>query len=110
MRKPKIIVTDNGFAIVAAKITDTISFQEFSQIIAYKIDELTSDLVCCDIVTGSGSGEQVRSVHEETPGFEALMARFETLPGFHPKWREAVILPPFANNPTIIYNRAGSAA
>ena len=85
MRKPEIVITDNGFTIVATKSTERISLQEISAIIAYKIDEITTDLVCCNIVTGSGNGEHVRTVHEETPGFEALMARFETFPGFNLK-------------------------
>lgn len=110
MRKPEIIVTDNGFAIVQAKATDGVSLDEVGEIIAYKIDELTTDLVCCDIVTGSGDGQQIRTIHEEIPGFDALMARFETLPGFNSKWRDAVILPPFATNRTTIYNRAATAA
>lgn len=61
MPKTEIIATDNGFAIVTPKRTDTVSFDEVSAIIAYKLDELTTDLVCCDIVTGSGDGEQVRT-------------------------------------------------
>jgi len=110
MRKPEIIVTDNGFAIVQAKATDAVSLDEVGEIIAYKIDELTTDLLCCDIVTGSGDGQQIRTIHEEIPGFDALMVRFETLPGFNSKWRDAVILPPFAANRTTIYNRAATAA
>lgn len=110
MRKPEIIVTDNGFAIVHAKATDAVSLDEISEIIAYKINELTTDLVCCDIVAGSGDGERIRTIHEEIAGFDELMARFETLPGFNSKWRDAVILPPFATNRTTIYHRAFTAA
>lgn len=107
MRKPEIIVADNGFAIVQPKATDAVSFDEVRKIIVYKIDELTTDLICCDIVTGSDEGHQIRTVHEEIPGFDMLMARFETLPGFNSKWCDA-ILPPFATNRTTIYNRAAT--
>lgn len=110
MRKPEIIVTDNGFAIAQAMATDAVSLDEVSQIVAYKIDQLTTDLVCCDIVTGSGNGKQIRTIHEEIPGFDALMALFETLPGFNSKWRDAVIIPPFAINRTTIYDRTPEAA
>jgi len=103
MRKPEIIVIEHGFAIVTLKGTDKISFDEVSAIIAYEIAELTTDLVCCDIVTGFGNGEQVQTIHEELTGFEAAMMRLEALPGFDRQWREAVILPPFAANRTIIY-------
>lgn len=110
MRKPEIIITENGFAIVTAKAAEAVSLDKVRAIVAYKIDELTTDLVCCDIVTGSGHGEQIRTIHEEIPGFDAVMARFETLPGFNRKWRETVILPPFASNRAIIYDRRANAA
>lgn len=109
MRKPEIITIDNGFAIVTGKSTDTVSFDEVSAIVAYKLDELATDLICCDIVTGAGDGEQIRTIHEELAGFEAVMARFEMLPGFDRKWRDEVIDPPFATNRTLIYSRPVSA-
>ncbi|WP_242201487.1 hypothetical protein [Sphingomonas hankookensis] len=109
MQKPEIITTDNDFAIVTAKATDAVSFDEVSAIVAYKLDELTTDLVCCDIVTGAGNGEKIRTIHEELPGFDATMKRFESLPGFDRQWRDAVILPPFATNRTVIYSRHASA-
>lgn len=109
MQKPEIITTDNGFAIVTAKGTDAVSFDEVRAIVAYKLDELTTDLVCCDIVTGAGDGEQIRTIHEELPGFDAAIKRFESLPGFDRQWRDAVVLPPFATNRTVIYDRAACA-
>lgn len=109
MRKPEIITTDNGFAIVTAKGTDAVSLEEVSAIVAYKLDELTTDLVCCDIVTGADDGEQIRTIHEELPGFDAAMASFENLPGFNRQWRDAVILPPFDTNRTVIYSRPVSS-
>lgn len=110
MREPEIIVTDNGFAIMYAKEVDAVSLDEVSEIIAYKIDELTTDLVCCEIVAGSGDRERIRTIHEKIAGFDALLALFETLPGFNSKWRAAVILPPFATNRTTIYQRASTVA
>jgi len=109
MRKPEIIIIDNGFAIVTSKGTDTVSFDDVSAIVAYKLDELTTDLVCCDIVTGAGDGEQIRTIHEELPGFDAAMKHFESLPGFDRQWRDMVILPPFATNRAVIYSRHASA-
>ena len=109
MRKPEIITTDNGFAIVTGRETDAVSLDEVSAIVAYKLDELTTDLVCCDIITGAGDGEQIRTIHEELLGFEAVMARFEMLPGFDGKWRDEVIDPPFATSRTVIYSRSEAA-
>lgn len=109
MQKPKIVTTDNGFAIVTAKNTDAVSLDEVRAIVAYKLDELTTDLVCCDIVTGAADGEQIRTIHEELLGFDAAMKAFEALPGFDRQWRDAVVLPPFATNRTVIYDRAACA-
>jgi len=105
MQKPEIVTTDNGFAIVTAKGADAVSFAEVSAIVAYKLDELTTDLLCCDIVLGAGDGKQIRTIHEELPGFDTAMKAFEALPGFDRQWREAVLLSPFAMKRTVVYDR-----
>ncbi|MEH3101239.1 hypothetical protein [Sphingomonas adhaesiva] len=109
MQKPEIVITDNGFAIVTAKSADAVSLDEVRAIVAYKLDELTTDLVCCDIVTSAADGEQIRTIHEELLGFDAAMKAFEALTGFDRQWRDAVVLPPFAMNRTVIYDRAACA-
>jgi hypothetical protein len=106
MRKPEIITIGNGFAIVTAKRTDAVSYDEVSAILSYKLDELTTDLVCCDIVTGADDGQEIRTIHKELPGFDAVMKGFESLPGFDRQWRNAVVLPPFATNRTVVYKHA----
>jgi hypothetical protein len=109
MQKPVIVTTDNGFAIVTAKSVDAVSLDEVRAIVAYKLDELTTDLVCCDIVMGAADGEQIRTIHEELLGFDAAMTAFEALPGFDREWRDAVVLPTFATNRTVIYDRTACA-
>ena len=64
-----------------------------------KRDELTTDLVCCEI----GSGGKVFWFHEEMPGWDQLMTHVAQLPGFRSDWRDAVILPPFAENRTVAF-------
>jgi hypothetical protein len=78
-------------------------------IVACKLYELTTDLVCCDIVTSTANGEQMRTIHKELLGFDAAMNAFQTLPSFTRQWRDAVVLPPFATNRTVIYDRAKCA-
>jgi len=109
MYKPKIIAIDNGFTTITGKAIDTVTLDKVNAMIAYKLDELTTDLVCCDVVTGHGDGEQTWTIHEELPGFDAVMVHFETLPGFDRKWRDEIISPAFATNRTIIYARTASA-
>lgn len=109
MQTPEIFTTDNGFAIITAKETDAVSLDEVRAIVAYKLDELTTDLVCCDVVTGAADGEQIRTIHEELLGFDTAMKVFEALPGFDRQWRDVVALPPSATNRTVIYDRAACA-
>jgi hypothetical protein len=61
-----------------------------------------TDLICCDIFTADGA---VRTVHEEMPGFEGLIATFEQLSGFAVDWRDKVIKPAFVENRTVVYKR-----
>lgn len=105
MRAPAIISVDNGFAIVRGTDRDVVRFDEVQAVIAWKRDKLTSDLVCCDFVTDSREGEQVRTVHEELAGFQALMTRFAVLPGVDQHSWEAVIGTAFATDRRIIYTR-----
>lgn len=109
MQKPEIVTTGDGFGIITAKSTDAVALDEVSAIVDYKLDELTTDLVCCDIVTGAGDGEQIRTIHAELLGFDAAVKAFDALPGFDRQWRDAVVFPPFATNRTIIYDRAACA-
>ncbi len=64
-----------------AKGFDPVSRDDVRAIFAYKLDELTTDLVRCDIVTDAADSEQIRIVHEELPGFDIAMKSFESLPG-----------------------------
>lgn len=109
MRGTKIIAGCTGFSVVDPEGTDTVAYDEVNAIVAYKIDAFTTDLVCCDIETGPPGGEQVRTLHEEIEGFDALMKRFEALPGFYRDWRWTVIQPPFAENRTLLFRRGGEA-
>jgi hypothetical protein len=103
MREPAIMVGENDLVIHKQEGSETIPFEAICALIAYKKDKLTTDLVCLDIVTTADGSEMVRTVHEDMPGFEAFVARFQVLPGFDLNWREAVIPPPFAGNRTTVY-------
>lgn len=72
----------------------------------YKIDHITVDLVCCDIVFGQGDSLFTSTFHEELEGWDDLLAWLETLPGFRSDWRSAVIQPPFAENRTTVFTPA----
>jgi len=67
----------------------------------YKRDELTTDLICCD-VTADG---QVWFCHEEAPEWHDLLAHLSGLPGFDQDWFAKVFLPVFAHSETVAFSR-----
>ena len=102
MARKHITVAEDSFTITAPKHIETVRLDAVSAVVLYKRDELTTDLVCCDIVAEG----LVYFVHEEMTGFDTLIGRLEKLPGFDRGWREKVIHPPFAENRTIVFQRA----
>lgn len=103
MGKTKIIATEGGFAIVEGKNTDEVALGAIVCVQFYKLDEFTTDLICCEITTSSKQGRQVRIVHEEVAGFGAMVSRLETLHGFRRDWRAHVVPTPFASNALVAY-------
>ena len=66
-----------------------------------KRDEVTSDLICCEI---SSNGLRW-TYHEEMAEWEQLITDLNTLPGFAIDWFEHVSQPPFASSEFIAFQR-----
>ena len=78
------------------------SWNEIEKIVAYKVDLLTIDDIRLDI----DFPEFVVTISEDDPGFELFLKKMkEALPGILENWYEKVVQPPFAANPTIIFNK-----
>ena len=75
------------------------------KVVAYKRDEITTDLICFNVVTEQSDGRRTWFFHEEQPEFERVVAELSELPGFMTDWRERVVLPPFASCETVVYAR-----
>ena len=67
----------------------------------YKRDEITTDLICCDVEIG----DKVWTFHEELAGWDRLIDHLEELPGFRTDWFAAVSQPPFAVGETLAFAR-----
>ena len=76
-----------------------------SRIVAYNRDELTTDLICLDVMTGRDDAAQTWTFHEQQPQFEEIVSELAALPGFLDEWREHVVKPPFAACETVLYSR-----
>ncbi|MEL7682821.1 hypothetical protein AAG594_00640 [Citromicrobium bathyomarinum] len=58
----------------------------------FKRDELTTDLICCEI----NANGQTHLYHEEWEGWEDLIADLEGIDGFRRDWFSKVSQPPFS--------------
>jgi hypothetical protein len=70
-------------------------------VIFYKRDELTTDLICCDVKVRG----QVWTFHEEAPDWSDLIAHLSALPGFLRGWHETVAGDPFSRSETVAFDR-----
>ena len=86
---------------VDANLLARLPLEDVQKVTFYKRDELTTDLICCDVVIG----EQVWTFHEELVGWDLLMAHVSALPGFRSDWFEAVSQPAFVISETEAFSR-----
>jgi hypothetical protein len=84
-----------------------VAFDDIHEVVFFKRDELTTDLICCDIVVRTEQGSETWFLHEELPGWDDLVRFLERLPGFDREWFRKVAWPAFAANPTSVFRRTG---
>jgi hypothetical protein len=73
---------------------------DIAKVTFYKRDEITSDLICCDVVVAG----TVWTFHEEQVGWDLLLQHLYKLPEFRTDWFAAVSQPPFATSETVAYS------
>lgn len=74
---------------------------EIAKVTFYKRDEITTDLICCQVVIG----DEEWTFHEELVGWDLLIEHLQGLPSFRCDWFAAVSQPPFATSETIAFSR-----
>ena len=91
-------VTAFGFCVGP----DHVAWQSVAEIHACKMDRLTTDKAFLEFIFSAGQGIRVS---EEQPGFDeleaAMIAAFPTTAD----WRQAVLMPPFAHDFTLLFRR-----
>ena len=90
-----------GMAAIDAKLLAELPLTDIARVTFYKRDELTTDLICCDVLVG----EQVRTFHEELVGWDALIDHLQRLPNVRGDWFAAVSQPPFSISETVAFSR-----
>ncbi|MDA0587678.1 MAG: hypothetical protein O2820_05305 [Planctomycetota bacterium] len=93
----------DGFSIVGGNPV-TVRWQDVVEIVAFKRDLLTRDLICVGFrVVGS---EELIETDEEMPGFGKLRADVESRFSLPENWWSEVAFPAFATNMTTIWSAA----
>lgn len=80
---------------------------EVDRVEFFKRDEVTTDLICCEITfLGKGKTGGLIFAHEEMPHWEELIRKLEFLGGFDVEWFSQISQPPFAENRYVAFQRA----
>ncbi|MEO1028627.1 MAG: hypothetical protein AAFX02_06160 [Pseudomonadota bacterium] len=85
------------------QIIRTVKFADIKRIEAYKVDEITTDLICFDIWYQTSEGVDGMTIHEALAGFEELECTLSKLDGYDTAWQLKVIAPAFEECRTVIY-------
>ena len=88
-------------AIVDHALLGQLTLPDVTAVTFYKRDEITTDLICCDVEIG----DKIWTFHEELDGWERLIAHLEQLPNFKGDWFAAVSQPAFAPSVTVAFQR-----
>lgn len=87
------------------KILSQFDLAEISQVTFYKLDQITTDLVCCEIEVHG----KFWTFHEDLEGWNLLIEHLEKLPGFRSDWPASVVKPAFATNKFTAFLRSQDA-
>ncbi len=106
----RVSVIDTGISLTSSTANgeskiQAINWANIDNLVAYKRDCYGSDLMCLGI-GGAGSALEVT---EEKQGWDELLNRApDFLPGWRSKtdWYQAVMLPAFKENRTVIFSRS----
>jgi hypothetical protein len=96
----RVYPIDNDYDVPSASV----AWNQVTPIVAFKVDLLTTDLICCAIT----DGREIVTVNEEMPAWTTAMTTLESVFGsaIQPNdWYAQVMLPAFAENRMTIYAR-----
>lgn len=86
---------------IAPTVLAQMPLPEVRSVIFYKRDEVTTDLICCDVQVAS----RVWTFHEEMTGWRDLIIHLSAPPDFLADWFEVVVCPPFSTSVTVAFER-----
>ncbi|MES2494218.1 MAG: hypothetical protein V4579_13175, partial [Pseudomonadota bacterium] len=90
-----------GMTVIDSDLLSSLPLTTIDQVIFFKRDELTTDLICCDVVIG----DQRWTFHEELAGWDLLISHLQLLPSFREDWFSEVTQRPFTACETVAFTR-----
>ena len=103
---PTIRVEGDAFSLTGVvPEPPPIGLDDIEEVTFFKRDELTTDLICCEIAVSADKGGKTWFLHEEVPGWNDLVRLLERLPGFDRNWFDAVAKPAFIENRTVVFRK-----
>jgi hypothetical protein len=95
----------DGFRYPFKEGLDKFNWSEVERIVAYKLDRMTTDEICLDLVANDWQATYT----EMTPGWYQFLEKLESVfPTIPPDWDAKIALPPFATNYTVLWERGGA--
>ena len=86
---------------IDAQLLRQLLLTDTSKVTFYKRDEITCDLICCDVAVDGAT----RTYNEEQVGWDLLLQHIYKLPNFRTDWYAAMSQPPFATSETVAFSR-----
>jgi hypothetical protein len=86
---------------IDADLLARLSLTDIGKVTFYERDEITTDLICCEIMVGGN----LWTFHEELVGWDLLIGHLLKLPGFRGDWFATMSQPPFAASETVAFSR-----
>jgi hypothetical protein len=97
-----ILASNHGVSVILSTGMKHFSWEIIEKITAYKVDLMTTDEICFDIVLP----ETIITISESINGWNSFTDNLEdNLFGFDKEWFLKVVNPPFATNRFTIYSR-----
>ena len=83
----------------------SITLNAIERVEFFKRDELTTDLVCCEIIVKNENGFETWFFHEEASSWGDVLKLVKQLPGFDRDWQTKVMQLPMTENRTLAFAR-----
>ena len=88
-------------ACIDAALLSRLRLADIESVVFYKRDELTSDLICCDVKVAG----DVWTFHEALMGWDLLIDHLNGLPGFCASSFAAILQPPCEFSEAVAFRR-----